>query len=162
MPLRLPWLLLALGGLVALGGCSSDDGDPADASTGTAISLVPSGDGAAPTDAVTVPESFPADVPLPAELQLEQADELVGASTIYDITGWHPDTPVPLGEAYLAELREAGFEISSRSDATDSILFVVTGDEWFVSAGFYPDPVRNTGTSIGVTVGPSASAPVSD
>lgn len=141
---------------VALGACeSSSDAD------GVAISLVP--DATDDTSSVVaVPASFPAEVPLPDDIELAEADELAGATTIYDITGWHPDEPVPLGEAYLARLRSAGFEIASRSDADDSVLFVVIGDEWFVSGGFYPDPVRNTGTSIGLTVGPAASAPVSD
>jgi hypothetical protein len=147
---------------VLLGACSDDDGDADGEPEGTLISLVPSGEIEVSLDEVAAPDSFPADVPLPADVELEQFDELVGATTIYDITGWHPGTPVPLGEAYLTELRAAGFDITSRSDATDSILFVVTGDEWFVSAGFYPDPVRNTGTSIGVTVGPASSAPVTD
>lgn len=152
---------------VTVAGCGGGDADEAAddvVDTGVALSIVPNDTATDAADgvAVTVPANFPAGVPLPDGVELAQADELTGDTTIFDITGWHPDTPVPLAEAYLARLRAAGFEVESRSDATDSLLFVALGDEWFVSAGFYPDPVRNTGTSIGVTVGPAASAPVSD
>jgi hypothetical protein len=106
------------------------------------------------------PVEIPGGVPLPAAVELQEFNEMVGdTTTIYDITGWNAGQPVPLGEAYLASLDDAGFELVSRSDATDSILFVATDDGWFVSAGFYPDRRRETGTSIGLTVGPAASAP---
>ena len=107
---------------------------------------------------VELPESFPDDVPIPAGIQLDEANELTGGdSTAYDITGWNAGEPVPLGEAYLTELRDLGYEVTSRSDAVESILFSVEGPEWFVSAGFYPDAVRETGTSIGLTVAPVAT-----
>jgi hypothetical protein len=33
------------------------------------------------------------------------------------------------------------------------VLIIVTGGEWFVSAGVHPDPVGDVGTSVGITVG---------
>lgn len=171
---RVTAALLAAALAAGVGACGGDDRDEV-SEDGVALSIVPrdttadttgdpTGDTIGDTArvAVAVPGSFPAEVPLPPDVELEQADELVAATTIYDITGWHPGTPVPVGEAYLAELRDAGFEIESRSDASDSILFVAVGEDWFVSAGFYADPVRNTGTAVGVTVGPAASAPLGD
>lgn len=150
----------AVAAIVLIGACGQSGGDVDTAAT--AISIVPSGAIDVSLDPVVVPDSFPAGVPLPADVELAEAAELPGATTIYDITGWHPGTPVPLAEAYLAALDAAGFEVRSRSDSPDSVLFVVTGGDWFVSAGFYPDPVRNAGTSVGVAVGPAGSAPVSD
>jgi hypothetical protein len=164
-PSRLVASALAALAAVAIGACGGDDSsetpDGGSVGDGVAISIVPDVTDEAPS-VIAVPASFPAEVPLPDDIELAEADELAGATTIYDITGWHPGAPVPLGEAYLARLRAAGFEIVSRSDAADSVLFLVIGEEWFVSSGFYPDPVRNTGTSIGVTVGPASSAPVTD
>jgi hypothetical protein len=149
--------------LPACGGSDADVDADVETNAGTDVGA----DGAAETatsteaaDPVEIPGGFPDGVPLPAAVELEEFNEMVGdTTTIYDITGWNAGRPVPLGEAYLASLDDAGFEIVSRSDATDSVLFVATDDEWFVSAGFYPDRQRETGTSIGLTVGPAASAP---
>ena len=160
-----PLIVLALTVLVLLSACGGDDdtgndtGDDTGDVTGNAdtTAVVASSEPAKP---VEIPGGFPDGVPLPAAIVLEEFTEMVGdTTTIYDITGWSAGQPVPLGEAYLASLDEVGFEIVNRSDATDSILFVATDDEWFVSAGFYPDRQRETGTSIGLTVGPAASAP---
>ncbi|MCB0968000.1 MAG: hypothetical protein KDB37_14285 [Ilumatobacter sp.] len=150
---RHPVAFVLVAPLVAAVGLTACGGD--DESSSTTVAPV-----VATIARVEIPDSFPDDVPLPGAIELEGADEMSGGeSTIYDITGWNSGEPVPLGEAYLAELREAGFEITSRVDATNSILFTVESDDWFVSAGFYPDAVRDTGTSIGVTVGPIAAAP---
>lgn len=62
---------------------------------------------------------------------------------------------MPLGEAYLEQLRAAGFEIVTRSDTDHDVYFTVKNDEWLVSAGFLPERQRETGTAIGVTVGPA-------
>ena len=131
--------------------CSSGDDTDTDASTvAPVIATLPR---------VELPESFPDEVPLPAGIELDEANELAGEqSTIFDITGWNAGEAVPLGEAYLAQLRDAGFEVTTRSDSTENILFTVQGTEWFVSAGFYPDAVRETGTAIGLTVGPVDAA----
>lgn len=131
--------------------CGGSDDDTASTTVPPVIATIPR---------VELPGSFPGEVPVPDDIDLEGADELVGdTATIYDITGWNPGEPVVLGEAYLAELRERGYEITSRSDSTTSILFTVEGPSWFVSAGFYPDAIRETGTSIGLTVGPIDPAP---
>jgi hypothetical protein len=145
-------IALTLTASIVLPACGGDDDtsddDASDAATSTTAAVV------------EIPDGFPETVPLPAAVELEEFNEMVGESTtIYDITGWNAGQPVPLGEAYLASLDEAGFEIASRSDATDSVLFVAVDDDWFVSAGFYPDRQRESGTSIGLTVGPAASAP---
>lgn len=133
--------------VVAVTGCGGED-DETTASTVTPV--------VATLPRVELPESFPDEVPIPAGLELDEANELTGGtSTIYDITGWNAGEAVPLGEAYLARLLELGYEITSRTDSVENILFTVEGPDWFVSAGFYPDAVRETGTAIGVTVGPA-------
>lgn len=134
---------------IGLTGCGGGGGGDADTEASTVAPVI------ATLPRVELPESFPDAVPIPAGLELDEANELAGdQSTIYDITGWNAGDAVPLGEAYLAQLLDAGFEITTRSDSTENILFTVEGPEWFVSAGFYPDAVRNTGTAIGLTVGP--------
>jgi hypothetical protein len=149
-------IVLWLTASVLLPACGGDDDTDA-ASDTTALVAAATSDPPAP---VEIPDGFPDAVPLPAAVELEEFNEMVGdTTTIYDITGWNAGQPVPLGEAYLSSLDDAGFEIVNRSDATDSILFVATDDVWFVSAGFYPDRQRETGTSIGLTVGPAESAP---
>ena len=145
-------LLVVLPVVLVIGtaACSDDDDDTDATTVAPVIATLPR---------VELPESFPDEVPIPAGIQLDEANELVGAqSTIFDITGWNAGEPVPLGEAYLTQLRDAGFEITSRSDSTTNILFTVEGPDWFVSAGFYPDAVRNTGTAIGITIGPATSS----
>ena len=153
-----PLIALTLTASVLLPACGGDD-DTGDV-TGSAADTTAAVASSEPAEPVEIPDGFPESIPLPAAVELEEFNDMVGdTTTIYDITGWNDGQPVPLGEAYLASLDEAGFEIVNRSDATDSILFVATDDEWFVSAGFYPDRQRETGTSIGLTVGPAASAP---
>jgi hypothetical protein len=154
-----PLIALALTASVLLPACGGDD-DTDDVTRSASDTTVLDTAVTAPAQPVEVPADFPDGVPLPAAVELEEFNEMVGDTTaIYDITGWNAGQPVPLGEAYLASLDDAGFEIVSRSDAPDSVLFVATDDEWFVSAGFYPDRQRETGTSIGLTVGPATSAP---
>ena len=135
---------------VGAAGCSSGDDGSSASTVAPVIATLPR---------VELPASFPTDeVPLPAGIELDEANELDGEqSTIFDVTGWNAGEAVPLGEAYLAQLRAAGFEITSRSDSVENISFTVEGPEWFVSAGFYPDAIRNTGTAIGLTVGPVSS-----
>ena len=143
-----PLVALAVGA-IAMTGCGGSDDETEASTVAPVIATLPR---------IELPDSFPDSVPIPAGLELDEANELAGdQSTIYDITGWNAGDAVPLGEAYLAQLLDAGFEITTRSDSTENILFTVEGPEWFVSAGFYPDAVRNTGTAIGLTVGPVAS-----
>ena len=145
IPVVVPLVLVA-----GAAGCSSGDDETSASTAAPVIATLPT---------VDLPEAFPDEVPIPAGIELDEANELAGeGSTIFDITGWNAGEAVPLGEAYLAELLDAGFEITTRSDSTVNILFTVEGPEWFVSAGFYPDAVRETGTAIGLTVGPVTSA----
>ncbi len=133
-------------GAIGMTGCGGSDDDTVSSTVAPVIATLPT---------VQLPESFPDDVPMPAGIELDEANELTGGqATIFDITGWNAGEPVPLGEAYLAELRDLGYEITSRADSTENILFTVEGPEWFVSAGFYPDAMRERGTAIGLTVGP--------
>ena len=155
--MRLVPLLLALSvtAVPALAACDGDE--PAT----TAISIVPSGEiGIELGASIVLPDDFPAEVPLPAGVELEGADSLTGETAqIFDITGWYDGDPVEAADAYLSELEAAGFEVTSSTETDRNVFFVANGDTWFVSAGFFPDPVRNVGTSVGVTVGPVSSAP---
>lgn len=153
-------IALALTASLVIPACGGDD-DAADVTEGADVADVAGATSSSvPRPPVEIPEGFPDEVPLPAAVELEEFNELVGESTtIYDITGWNAGEPVPLGEAYLAALDAAGFEIANRTDAADSVLFVAVDEDWFVSAGFYPDRQRETGTSIGLSVGPAAAAP---
>lgn len=100
--------------------------------------------------------TFPADVPIPAGLELEVAEEYVGStSTIYEVTGWYDGDPVRAAQAYESTLEDLGFVITSRIESPDNLYFVAESDDWYVSAGFFPDPIRNVGTSVGVTVAPA-------
>lgn len=104
---------------------------------------------------VEFPESFPAVVPIPAHLTLEAAEEHVGeTSSIFDVTGWFDGEPLDIAADYEATLIDRGYEITSRTEAERSLFFVAESDGWLVSAGFFPDPVRNVGTSVGLTVAP--------
>jgi hypothetical protein len=153
-------IIVALAALVACGGDETDEttGTTADGSA-TRSSALAIDDSIV---AVEIPASFPADVPLPADVVYQEAQELSGgASTIFDITGWFDGAAVPAARAYLSSLEAAGYEVTSRTEATASLLFVAVGSEWFVSAGFYPDPIRNVGTLVGITVGPATDAPAS-
>jgi hypothetical protein len=105
-----------------------------------------------------VPAEFPADVPLPADLLIEQADRLEGAaSELFDVTGWYDGDAVTAARDYIVQVEAAGFTLTGRTDAPTNVFFTAANDDWFVSAGFYPDPVRQTGTSVGITVTPAES-----
>lgn len=141
-------------------GCGGDDS--------TGVTTVPApgaataGPGVGPSGVpAEIPPEFPADVALPADLFVEQADVLIGEeSRIFEVTGWYDGDPVRAARTYLADLEAQGFEVVSRSEASESLLFVARSADWFVSAGFYPDPIRNVGASVGITVGPAGATPV--
>ena len=59
---------------------------------------------------------------------------------------------------YESELEDLGFEITNRTETTDKLFFNAESGDWFVSAGFFPDPVRLEGTSVGLTVVPVGAA----
>lgn len=146
-------LLLAV---VLLAACGGDD----DTSTGTStdaplISVLPATDTGS-GEPVELPDSFPADVPIPADVELANAEEHVGASsTIFEVTGWYDGDPIRAARDYEAALEDLGYEITSRTESPDNLYFVAQNDEWYVSAGFFPDPIRNVGASVGVTVAPA-------
>jgi len=137
---------------VVIAGCSGGDDDAATTTAAVSgaidISLEP----------VELPSDFPSEVPIPADMEIGGAEVLQGAtSTLYEVTGWHPGDPVDIGSAYLDVLEGLGYEVTSRTDAAASIYFTAQQDDWFVSAGFFADPVRLEGTAIGLTVGPAAT-----
>ncbi|MGA1556575.1 MAG: hypothetical protein ACO4AY_11085 [Ilumatobacteraceae bacterium] len=135
-------LVLVVGLLAA---CATDP-DPS--------SLVPSS--LVPSSPVSLPASFPAEVPMPVGVELAGAETHVGeVSTIHEITGWFDGDPVRAARDYLAALEVLGFDITGRTESPDNLYFVAQSDEWYLSAGFYPDPVRNVGSSVGITVAPA-------
>ena len=144
-------LLLAV--VMALTACSGDD-DPAsdvDATPATAGT-----DAAAEVEPVELPASYPTDVPVPADVELENAEEHVGTSTtIYELTGWYDGDPIRAARDYERALQDLGYEITSRTEAPDNLYFVAQNDDWYVSAGFFPDPIRNVGASVGVKAAPA-------
>lgn len=137
--------------VLLLAACSGDD----DASDVPPISIVPT-DTAADAEPVELPASFPADVPIPADVQLDNAEEHTGtSSTIFEATGWYDGDPIRVARDYEAVLEDLGYEITSRTESPDNLYFVAENDQWYVSAGFFPDPIRNVGASVGVTVAPA-------
>ncbi len=151
-----PWLVACSIALVPLvGACGGDDDDDGS----VAISIVPSGSiDVGLQEAVELPSEFPADVPLPADVLVEGAELLEGeTSDLFEVTGWYDGDPVRAARDYLDALDDLGYEVTSRTEAPDSLFFTADDGEWFVSVGFFLDPVRQVGTSVGVTVGPAGS-----
>jgi len=150
-------LLIAVALLAACGG---DDDSAASGDTEPPLmSIVPSGDdgdgGGAP-EPVELPDAFPTDVPVPAGVELENAEEHVGdASTIFEVTGWYDGDPIRVARDYEQVLEDLGYAITSRTESPDNLYFVAENDSWYISAGFFPDPIRNVGASVGVTVAPA-------
>lgn len=100
-----------------------------------------------------LPDAFPDDVPVPAEVVIEVAEEHEGTgSTLFEVTGWYDGDPVGAAREYEEALVDLGYEITSRTESPDNVFFVAENADWYVSAGFFPDPIRNTGTSVGITV----------
>lgn len=148
-------LLLAVALLTACGGDDDSSAEP-DVSDATVMSIVPSGEIDVDLGPVELPASFPTDVPIPADVELENAEEHVGeTSTIFEVTGWYDGDPIRVARDYERALEDAGYEISSRTESPDNLFFVAENGEWYISAGFFPDPIRNVGASVGVTVAPA-------
>lgn len=150
-------LLIAVALLAACGG---DDDSAASGDTEPPLmSIVPSGDdgdGDGAPEPVELPDAFPTDVPVPAGVELENAEEHVGdASTIFEVTGWYDGDPIRVARDYEQVLEDLGYEITSRTESPDNLYFVAENDAWYISAGFFPDPIRNVGASVGVTVAPA-------
>jgi hypothetical protein len=132
---------------IALSSCSGDDAATTTTPAATTVT--------APRGTMALPPEFPDAVPIPADLELEEANRMTGTtSELFELTGWHDGEPVVAGLAYLATVEAAGFTVTSRSETPTNLFFTAEGAAWAVSAGFYPDPVRNAGTSVGVTVSP--------
>lgn len=149
--MRLTALLVVAVLLAACGG--DDDATDTDAPL---MSIVPSADPLEDAEPVELPDSFPADVPIPADVELDNAEEHTGtSSTIYEVTGWYDGDPIRVARDYEAALEDLGYEITSRTESPDNLYFVAENDRWYVSAGFFPDPIRNVGASVGVTVAPA-------
>ncbi len=146
-----PLLVVALAPLVA---CSGDD----DAASTTTTLAVAGEIDIELQESVELPPEFP-DVPIPAEVLIENAETLTGeTSELYEVTGWFDGDPIRAARDYLAVLDDRGYEVTSRTEAPDSLFFIADDGTWFVSAGFFPDPIRNVGTSVGLTVGPASSS----
>lgn len=146
---------LFLTAVMALTACSGDDDQSRDsgAAPATAGTVTDATNEVVP---VELPASYPTVVPVPAEVELDNAEEHVGtSSTIYELTGWYDGDPIRVARDYEKVLKDLGFEITSRTEAPDNLYFVAQNDDWYVSAGFFPDPIRNVGASVGVTVAPA-------
>lgn len=145
---------LLLAASLALTACGGDDDQTSDAD---ATSVAAEAAIATTTvDPVELPASYPAAVPVPADVEFDNAVEHVGTnSTIYELTGWHDGDPIRAGRDYEQVLIDLGYEVTSRTEAPVSLYFVAENEEWYVSAGFFPDPIRNVGASVGVTVAPA-------
>lgn len=145
-PMRSSALLVAV---VLLASCGGDDDSSAPSSTAAPATSAPS----AP---VELPASFPAAVPIPADIELDNAEEHTGtSSTLFEVTGWYDGDPIRVARDYESALQDLGYEITSRTESSNNLYFVAENDEWYVSAGFFPDPIRNVGASVGVTVAPA-------
>lgn len=145
--------------VTSLGACGGDDtsSDDASATTAAGAATTPStGAPAGVAEPAELPASFPADVPVPVDVELENAEEHVGSTTtIFELTGWYDGDPIRAARDYEAALLDLGYEITSRTESPDNLYFVAESDRWYVSAGFFPDPIRNVGASVGITVAPA-------
>lgn len=146
-------ILLTIGLLAACGG--GDDATDDTADEGVAMSIVPVGD-EADAGPVVLPDSFPAEVPIPDAVELDNAEAHVGAtSTIFEVTGWFDGDPIRVARDYEEALKDLGYEITSRTESPDNLYFVAENETWYVSAGFFPDPIKNVGASVGITIAPN-------
>lgn len=142
--------LLLVSLIVPVSACGGDD----DASASTTV-VEASGQIDLSLDPVELSPEFPADVPIPADLLLLGSEVLEGeTTTIFEVTGWHEAEALPTGLDYEAVLEQLGYAITNRSETTDKLFFNAESPDWFVSAGFFPDPIRLDGTSVGLTVVP--------
>jgi hypothetical protein len=152
--MRIAPLLIVVSIAVPGSACGGSD----DESATTATELVASGQIDLSLDPVELAPEFPADVPIPAGLVLLGSEVLDGETRqIFEVTGWHEGEAIRLGRDYEAVLEALGYGITSRSEAPDKLFFNAESADWFISAGFFPDPLRLEGTSVGLTVVPVAA-----
>lgn len=148
---------VVLSAMIVLSACGGSDEAAATTTTTDPLSE-PSGAIDLSLDPVELADEFPSEVPLPADLVLLGSEVLSGETTeIYEITGWHEGEAVRLGRDYQASLEDLGYEVTTSSGSVDKVFFSAENDTWFVSVGFFPDPVRLEGTSFGLTVVPAAA-----
>lgn len=148
--------------LVAVSVVVSACGGGADASTSTTTEVEVFGEIDISLDPVELSPDYPAEVPIPADLLILGSEVLPGeTTTLYEVTGWHAGESIRVARDYLAVLDELGYEVTGRDETADQLFFNAENSDWFVSAGFFPDPVRLEGTSVGITVVPIAAAPSS-
>ena len=139
---------------LALSACGGDD-DAAPTATQPEVS----GQIDLSLDPVELSPEFPGELPIPADLVLLGSEVLTGETrTIFEVTGWHEGEAIGVARDYESELEDLGFEITNRSETSDKLFFNAEDGDWFVSAGFFPDPVRLEGTSVGLTVVPVGAA----
>ncbi len=155
--MRIAPLLVAvsLTSSLALSACGGGDDDSSSTTTGPTVpGQIDTG-----LDPVELPDEFPSEVPLPTGLVILDAPVLSGGTIeLYEVTGWHEGDPVEVATDYLDELERIGYEVVSRTETPNNLFFIAQNDDWFVSAGFFPDPIRLEGTSVGITVGPAGDA----
>lgn len=150
--MRIAALLTVVSVIVPVSACGGDD-----ASSSTTV-LEASGQIDLSLDPVELSPEFPADVPIPADLLLLGSEVLEGETiTIFEVTGWHAGEALPVGLDYEAVLEQLGYAISNRSETSDKLFFNADSPDWFISAGFFPDPIRLEGTSVGLTVVPTGN-----
>ena len=138
---------------LAVSACGGDD----NAAT-TTTTLPVSGQIDLSLDPVELADEYPTEVPIPVGLLILGSEVLKGETTeIYEVTGWHAGESIELGRRYEGVLEDLGFEVTSRNEVPDKLFFSAENGTWFVSAGFFPDPVRLEGTSFGLTVVPVAA-----
>lgn len=151
--MRLAPLLILVSVIVPVSACGGDD----DASSSTTV-LEASGQIDLSLDPVELSPEFPADVPIPAGLSILGSEVLEGETrTIFEVTGWHEGEALPIGLDYEAVLEGLGYVIANRSETADKLFFNAESPDWFISAGFFPDPIRLEGTSVGLTVVPAGN-----
>ena len=130
-----------------------------DEATPAATQLVASGQIDLSLDPVELSPEFPSEIPIPADLVLLGSEVLAGeTTTIFEVTGWHAGASIGVAGDYESVLEDLGFEITNRTETSDKLFFNAENADWFVSAGFFPDPVRLEGTSVGITVVPIGAA----
>ena len=135
---------------LAASACGGDDDGVA-----TTTSLPVSGQIDLSLDPVELADEYPAEVPIPVALLILGSEVLTGETNeIYEVTGWHAGESVEIGRRYESVLEQLGYEVTSRNEVPDKLFFSAEDGTWFVSVGFFPDPVRLEGTSVGITVVP--------
>jgi hypothetical protein len=151
--MRIVPLLVAVSVVVSACGGGDDD------AVATTTTLPVSGQIDISLDPVELADEYPTEVPIPVDLLILGSEVLKGETTeIYEVTGWHAGEAIEIGRRYETVLEDLGYEVTIRNEVPDKLFFSAENATWFVSVGFFPDPVRLEGTSFGVTVVPVGAA----